>query len=228
MQPRQEAICGLNASSSGLHAAAGGGHLDVLKYLHANGAVLTLETCAAAVRGCHIPCLQFCVAHNAPLDESLCAAAAVAVCGNESHGLEMLRYMHEVARCPWDARTCTAAASRNSLECLEYAHKHGCPWDIDTTNTAAMWGDSIQYMLEQGCPCDEETCAAVARRGILSRLKLLHERGCPWDERVSRAALRCPYTGCLQYCVKHGCPMDKETMQVYNEYIEEHGHSDDV
>ena len=63
-------------------------------------------------------------------------------------------------KCPWNERTCEAAAWSGELECLKYAHENGCPWD-------------------------EETCAAAAEGGMapveghLECLKYAHENGCP-------------------------------------------------
>jgi len=30
--------------------------------------------------------------------------------------------------CPWDARACTIAAQHGHLEVLRWAREHGCPW----------------------------------------------------------------------------------------------------
>ena len=34
--------------------------------------------------------------------------------------------------CPWDARTCAAAARGGHLEVLQWARQNGCPWDEET------------------------------------------------------------------------------------------------
>ena len=31
--------------------------------------------------------------------------------------------------CPWDARTCEAAAEAGSFEILQWAQNNGCPWN---------------------------------------------------------------------------------------------------
>jgi len=83
--------------------------------------------------------------------------------------------------------------------CLQYLHEEAhCPWDISTTNAAAMRiiKDGLVYMLAQGCPRDETTCAAVASRmawhfsSYVARdhLKILRDAGCPWDVTTTRAA----------------------------------------
>ena len=40
--------------------------------------------------------------------------------------LECLKYAHEHG-CPWDEWTCRGAAENGHLECLKYACAHGCP-----------------------------------------------------------------------------------------------------
>ena len=40
--------------------------------------------------------------------------------------LECLQYAHENG-CPWDEWTCSEAAENGHLECLKYAHEFGCP-----------------------------------------------------------------------------------------------------
>ena len=42
--------------------------------------------------------------------------------------LECLKYAHEHG-CPWDILTCMYAALNGHLDCLQYAHENGCPWD---------------------------------------------------------------------------------------------------
>lgn len=63
-------------------------------------------------------------AHHCLNDPVICAAAAGANCP------KCLQYLHEIAGCPWDARTCREAARcRRGTACLKYAHEHGCEWD---------------------------------------------------------------------------------------------------
>ena len=47
------------------------------------------------------------------------------------------------------------------LECLKYAHEHGCPWDEGRARAAAENGhlECLKYAREHGCPWDEWTCA---------------------------------------------------------------------
>lgn len=41
--------------------------------------------------------------------------------------LDCLKFAHEHG-CPWEENTCSLAAQQGYLEILIYAHKNGCPW----------------------------------------------------------------------------------------------------
>ena len=49
-----------------------------------------------------------------------------------------------------------AAASRGHLEVLKYLHENGCPWDEKTCEAAAVGGDYhldvLEYARANGCP----------------------------------------------------------------------------
>ena len=53
--------------------------------------------------------------------------------------LECLQYAHENG-CPWDEWTCSKAAENGHFECLKYAHENGCPWNEGTCSFAALRG----------------------------------------------------------------------------------------
>ena len=76
--------------------------------------------------------------------------------------LALVRYAHEHG--PWDENTCDWAEMEGHLDCLKYAHEHGCPWD-------------------------EQTCAGAALSGQLECLQYAHEHGCPWDGRTCNLAV---------------------------------------
>ncbi len=71
--------------------------------------------------------------------------------------------------CPWDARTCPAAADGGHLEVLQWLRSQGCPWDGWTCANAAYRGhlEVLQWARSQGCPWNEWTCANAARGGHL-------------------------------------------------------------
>ncbi|KAF0770833.1 Uncharacterized protein FWK35_00018171, partial [Aphis craccivora] len=40
----------------------------------------------------------------------------------------------------WDEKTCSLAAKGGYLDCLQYAHENGCPWNRETCEAAAEYG----------------------------------------------------------------------------------------
>ena len=65
--------------------------------------------------------------------------------------LDCLKYAHGHG-CPWDNGTTRFAALNDHLECLRFAHKHGCPWDSRIAGIAAAHGhlDCLKYAQENG------------------------------------------------------------------------------
>ena len=123
--------------------------------------------------------------------------------------LDCLIYAHEHG-CPWDEKTCCIAGMNGHLDCLTYTHEHGCPWDSETCSDAASYGhlNCLTYAHEHGCPWDEWTCACASSAGHLDCLAYTHEHGCPWDERTCYYAGMNGYLNCLKYAHEHGCPWD--------------------
>ena len=67
--------------------------------------------------------------------------------------------------------TCSAAAHESHLECLRYAHEHGCPWDEWTCYCAAYGHlECLRYAHQHGCPWDEKTLSCCTQRppGVLA------------------------------------------------------------
>ena len=65
---------------------------------------------------------------------------------------------------------------------------------------------ALQYLHENGCPWDSNTCLYAADNGDLPVLKYLHENGCPWDRCTCLFAANHKHWDCLQYLVDNKCP----------------------
>ncbi len=65
--------------------------------------------------------------------------------------LSELKRLHQSGHA-WNEKTSYWAAS-SSLECLQYLHENGCPWNHETTSYAASNGrlDCLKYAVENGC-----------------------------------------------------------------------------
>jgi hypothetical protein len=103
--------------------AAGGGHLEVLKWLHYTGCPRYPDTCAEAALGGHLEVLKWLHSTGCPWTTGTFSAAAFG-----GH-LEVLNWLHR-SGCPcWDGITCCAAARGGHLEALKWLHNAGCPCD---------------------------------------------------------------------------------------------------
>ena len=74
----------------------------------------------AACRG-NLEMVKYCVANECPIDEKACAWAAR--CGH----LEVLKYLHEEVKAPWNYWAVRYAHENNQLECLQYLLDNNCP-----------------------------------------------------------------------------------------------------
>lgn len=109
-----------------------------------------------------------------------------------SGDLELLRRLYEGGGgVKWNAQTCAYSTCQNQLECLRFAHEHGCPWDERTPAYAAEGGHlaCLQYAHENGCPWDEVTCTFAAKNGHLACLQYARAHDCPWDKDECLAAI---------------------------------------
>jgi hypothetical protein len=193
--------CALTADAC--TAAAKGGNLDALAWLHSRGCPWGCDICYWAAIGGHLEVLRFAHEHGCPWDTHTCNWAA--------HGghLEVLRYAHEHG-CPWEVNTCHTAAAGGHLEVLRYAHEHGCPWEIETCSYAAAGGhlEVLRYTHEHGSPWNSYTCYIAAKGGHLEGLRYAHEHGCPWTSNTCRNAAAGGHLEVLRYAYEHGCPLE--------------------
>ena len=127
--------------------------------------------------------VKYCVANECPIDTWACASAA------ENGHLEVLKYLREEAKAPWDEKTATWAAQNGHLHILEYLVER----KYDEYNAWA--------------------CENAARNGHLDCLKYLHETAkAPWNSDVVRnyrtidAAAEQGNLEMVKYCVANECP----------------------
>ena len=132
---------------------------------------------AAAEQG-NLEMVKYCVAKKCPIDELACVCAA----GN-GH-LEVLKYLREEAKAPWESWTATRAASNGHLHILEYL---------------------VERKFDE---YDEDACENAAKNGHLDCLKYLHETAkAPWDYWCVQEAHKNKHTECVQYLLDNDCPL---------------------
>ena len=135
----------------------------------------TIKT--AAGQG-NLEMVKYCVANECPISTYTCARAA------ENGRLEVLKYLREEAKAPWDSRTAGYAAFFGHLHILEYLVER--KYD--------------QYSVF--------ACADAATFGQLDCLKYLHETAkAPWDEDAVREAHKNNEPDCLHYLLDNNCPL---------------------
>ena len=100
--------------------AALGGHLEVLKWLHANNCLWDAWTCEHAARGGYLEVLKWLRINDYSWDTWTCSNAA------KSGHLNVLKWARENG-CPWDEDTCAMAAQGGHLEIVKWARENGCP-----------------------------------------------------------------------------------------------------
>jgi len=137
--------------------------------------VLTIN---AAARQGNLEMVKYCVAKKCPISTWACAYAA------ENGHLEVLKYLREEVKAPWDWSTAVGAARNGHLHILEYLveRKYG------------------KY--------DVSACMLAARHGHFDCLKYLHETAkAPWDSWAVREAHKNKHPDCVQYLLDNNCPL---------------------
>ncbi|CAL6307785.1 unnamed protein product [Bathycoccus prasinos] len=132
---------------------------------------------AAAEQG-NLEMVKYCVAKKCPINVFACANAAF-----NGH-LEVLKYLREEVKAPWDSRTAAWAAENGHLHILEYLVER----KFDKYN--------------------EWACTLAAKFGHLDCLKYLHETAkAPWNSRAVQEAHWNNQTECVQYFLDNNCPL---------------------
>jgi hypothetical protein len=131
----------------------------------------------AAYQG-NLEMVKYCVANECPIGEGACAHAA------ENGHLEVLKYLREEVKAPWDFRTAEWAAKNGHLHILEYL---------------------VERKFDQ---FEEWACRCAARNGHLDCLKYLRETAkAPWNSWAVRYAHYYNHTECVQYLLDNDCPL---------------------
>jgi hypothetical protein len=195
------------------YAAATHGHLHVLQWAAANGCAAPANACLEASFAGHMHVLRWLVeTQPRPWDEALdvhcCRFAA------RRGDLPMLQLLRAHG-CPWDAKTCDAAARKEHCHILAWVRGQDppCPWNADICTAAASAGSlaSLQWLRAQEppCPWDEAACSAAAGSGALAVLQWLRAQDppCPWNRQVIAFARRGRHPAVIEWARENGCPL---------------------
>ena len=125
--------------------------------------------------------------------------------------LEMVKYC-VANKCPLNLWACARAASGGHLEILKYLREEvKAPWDSETAICAALNGHLhiFEYLVERKFDkYDAWACECAAEKGHLDCLKYLHETAkAPWSSWAVRDARKNKHPECVQYLLDNNCPL---------------------
>lgn len=125
--------------------------LPLLKLAHELGCELTNAAAQLAIRCCYTDSLEYLCEHGCIGDDT---SVMSVVCSPNDNTQQALRILHEHGHPLNDPAMCAAAARKDLMDCLQYLHEAGCPWDVETCKGAVEYGDPdcLAYVHERGCP----------------------------------------------------------------------------
>ena len=144
----------------------------------------------AAFKG-NLEMVKYCVAKKCPINVFACSNTLIGhfyvfACAKAAFNghLEVLKYLREEAKAPWDDLTAPWAAAKGHLHILE-------------------------YLVERKYDgYDERACQYAAEKGHLDCLKYLHETAkAPWNSDAVRYAHKNDHPECVQYLLDKNCPL---------------------
>jgi hypothetical protein len=148
--------------------------------------------------------------YKLPLSHELSASAA-------RHGqLQCLKLLFEMG-CPWDGRTCEAAAGGGHVHCLVYAYLNGCSWvNGSVCEVAAMHGHlpCLVFAAERKAPMDRLAVTLAAGSGHMECLRFMVDRGCRRQQpQVCQIAAAGGHLACLIFLRDKGFSWDHFTCE---------------
>jgi len=127
--------------------------------------------------------------------------------------IHCLKYYYGLGKPWWSDMFYAAskAALNGHMNCMCFAHEHGCIWTYEATRGAAQNGhmDCLVYAHEHGAPMDVFPMATyfAAANGHLDCLKYVHKHGAPWDRQTCGVASSNGHLTCFHYAYTNGAPL---------------------
>eukprot|EP00547_Thalassionema_nitzschioides_P002739 CAMPEP_0194215608 /NCGR_PEP_ID=MMETSP0156-20130528/17542_1 /TAXON_ID=33649 /ORGANISM="Thalassionema nitzschioides, Strain L26-B" /LENGTH=422 /DNA_ID=CAMNT_0038944171 /DNA_START=29 /DNA_END=1297 /DNA_ORIENTATION=- len=185
-------LCGPTCSIADF--AAGGGHLDCLKYAHQER-YCRLPLAWFAVRGGNVNCLIYIQEHGGELVSTKSRGDTVGLAARLGQ-LKCLRYLHEQGANIATPGSMILAASHGHSACVEFIHQHAggdLSWECAfvSANRAAQYGniDHLKYLM-----------------GLQDEILLTHD---DWTS-CAQTAERYGQTKCLEYLQSNGIHADPD------------------
>ena len=196
-------------------AAAGAGHLDIVKWLvdgepacEWNGKALQL-----AAKGGHLDVMKWLLEKHIDPSSLLGDPEIMNEAAGGGH-LEVMKWLRERmgTSVPLTPEMCRRAAHQGRLDMLEWLKAEGCQLVGDSwlMSSAAAGGHvaTLKWLREQnGVPFDTHSIPGAIKHGHWEVLKWLKERGSPWGTFSYYFAVK---AGCdwemLRWLKENGCP----------------------
>lgn len=168
--------------------AGNAAHLEVVRWMHSQGAPIDFFDAESAVNAGRLDTLRWLRENGNPLKETygLCRAAA------EGGHLEILKWLR-ANEVPWQLahlddsywNVCGTAAAGGHLELLKWARNNGARWDESACACAAACGhlEVLQWLRTNDCPWKDrgsQVCANAAAGGHLQLLQWARQNGAAW------------------------------------------------
>lgn len=188
------------------------GHLDVVRWMRANGCSWGRSVCHKAASGGHFEMLKWCRANGRPWETTRPFWRR-----SFKGSVEMMVWATENG-CPWmsnpsDFQTiCEQSAAGGNVELLKWCQTHGALPSTRVSLSAARNRriHVLEWLRAEGNTsdvwADGSLCEAAASSGSLDTIKWCRDNGCPWDERAGRAARESGNGRLWQWCKATNCP----------------------
>lgn len=192
------------------------GQLDVIKWLHANGALMPHDLhimCDYAAEGGHLNVLKWMREAGVQWVSNICATAA-------AHGhVSMLAWLcANGAECTSGASL--AAARHGHKAVLEWLRDNGHPWGDGVCHNAALNGHAalVKWLHANGALLSSRVCTYAADSGSMALLVWLRARGVRMNTDACTHAAKRGQLGVLQWLLGNGVPLRPATIEAAAKY----------
>ena len=153
-------------------------HLSVVQYLvQQHGLTITTEMCQLAVYQHSLSLLQWLLdTQGLQLSTELYGYAFI--CSQSKDDLETIRWLREVAHCPWDTMHLSRQAlQRHSLDVLDYMQQQGVQYTADELTSLLAYAGCKDVTKKQTCVRDDDVPLHLA---VIQGIAWLRQRGAAW------------------------------------------------
>lgn len=132
-----------------MQIAAKSGNLPCLRFAYEHGCPWDREVGPLMVKYGHLSCLKYAAENGYSLNESLLNSSLI-----YGH-LNCLQYIYECGCTSWPngVMACIYAANSGYLDCLIYAHTHGCPFTAELNRWANARANLFEVSSKQFACC---------------------------------------------------------------------------